>query len=435
LTYKGSEKINRTLVMKNKILSNSILFVIFEILNKSIPFLMLPILTRYLTPFDYGIVSSFTVYNAFFSIIIGLSAHGAIEANYFNFGKEKIAQYIFNILLVLIATLFFALIIVLVFNKQIEDYMHIKLEWQVIGVFVAVSQFITLINLTTWILEKNPKLYGIYQICQTITIVSLALVLIIGFDFNWRGQLIAISFGTILFAVISIILLFYRKYIIIDFNKNYLKDFLKYGIPMIPHQLSNFIKGQGDKLLLITILGVSATGYFTVGHQIGLIMGIFVASLHKAYYPVLFKKLSGSLDLNSKREIVKYTYIFFILLMVFAILLNTIISSIYPHIVGVEFQGSILLTQLIVISFLFDGFYYAVSAYIFYTKETAKLALITFPISIVHILLSYLFINNYGYIGVGYVLVISYTIQFFAVWYLSNKVYPMPWFSFWRSNV
>jgi len=79
--------------------------------------------------------------------------------------------------------------------------------------------------------------------------------------------------------------------------------------------------------------------------------------------------------------------------------------------------------------------YYAVSGYIFFHKKTDKLALITFPIAIFHLILSYNFIQIFGVIGAGYSLVISYTVQFFSVWYLSNKIYPMPWFGLWGKNI
>jgi O-antigen/teichoic acid export membrane protein len=44
---------------------------------------MLPILTRYLTPEDYGIISVFTVLVSILAVFTGLSIHGAINVNFF----------------------------------------------------------------------------------------------------------------------------------------------------------------------------------------------------------------------------------------------------------------------------------------------------------------------------------------------------------------
>lgn len=408
------------------------IFMVFETLNKAIPFLMMPILTRYLTPTDYGFLTSFNIFSGFVGIIIGLSAHGAIEANYFKFTKTEMAKYISNIFSVLIVTFVLALLLVSVFHDYFYIYTKLPFYWQVVALVVALAQFITLINLTLWILERNPKSYGIYQMSQTCLIIALSLVLIVYYDYNWQGQVVSSVIGNILFAFVSLILLIKRGYLSAGLNRVYIYDFLKFGLPMILHQISNFAKGQGDKLILISLLGVSATGLFAVGHQIGLIMGILVASLHKAYYPTLFEKLSSYITRNDKMQIVKYTYVFFFGLIVFAFILICSLCIVYPYLVGNEFQETLFLTQLIIIAFVFDGMYYAVSAYIFYQKETSKLANITFSIAIFHLTMSYFAIQLFGYIGAGYVLVVSHMIQFFAVWYLSNKVYPMPWFSFWR---
>lgn len=83
---------------------------------------------------------------------------------------------------------------------------------------------------------------------------------------------------------------------------------------------------------------------------------------------------------------------------------------------------------------MLEGFYYVVVNYIFYFKKTSSLAKITFTVSILHVGISFLFVKLFGIVGAGYALVISGVIQFVLIWHLSNKIYPMPWFSFWRKN-
>ena len=116
--------------MKKGIVKGGVYFILFEILNKSIPFFMLPVLTRYLTPDDYGLVTSFNVFISLFGIIIGLSAHGVVEANYFKLTKTEMAKYISNIFLVLSGTFIVALLLTFVFHDYFQIYIHLSIVWQ-----------------------------------------------------------------------------------------------------------------------------------------------------------------------------------------------------------------------------------------------------------------------------------------------------------------
>ena len=415
-------------------IKNSFIFTFFELLNKAVPFLLIPIFTRYLAPEDYGIIASFAAFISFLGIFIGLSGNGAVDANYYRLEREELSKYIANVLLVLVATTLLALIIILFTSDVIVQKLNIPIKWQVAALLVVLSQFITLVNLSLWVIEQKPIYYGVYQFSQTLVISLISVILIVGFLFNWEGSLIATFIGSTIFAFISLIVLYKRGYLKIKVEKEYIDDFLKFGLPMIPHQFGGWLRTQGDKIVVLTIIGTTATGLFAVGQQIGFVMSIFMSSLNKALYPILFRRLSSELNCEGKKSLVKVTYVIAFCIFILGMLLIIAMEFIYPYFLGKEFQNSLLLTQLIIISFIFDGFYYLVANYLFYYKKTAKLAKVTFMISVLHIFLSMAFVILLGTIGVGYALIISGLLQVVFVWRLSNQIYPMPWFSFWRKN-
>lgn len=416
------------------IFRNSVIFISFELINKAIPFLLLPILTRYLTPDDYGIIASFTALISFLAIFIGLSGHGAIDANFFRLEKNKLGIYIANVLIILLLTTFLSLVSVLIFSDIIESKLALSMEWQILAVIVALGQFITLINLSLWVIEQKPLLFGVYQFLQTILTTAISIILIIGYSYNWEGQILGIAIGTLILSFVSLIVLFKRGYMDFKIDKSNMTDFLKFGIPMVPHQLSAWIRSQGDKFIIISIIGSGATGLFAVGQQMGLVMSILMSSLNKALYPILFKFLSNGTTNDSKNKLVKISYLLFFGIIIIGVILIILLELLYPYFLGNEFQDSLLLTQLIVFGFVLEGFYYVIVNYIFYFKKTSDLAKITFAVSILHIIISYSFIKLFGIIGAGYALIISGVVQFVLIWHLSNRIYPMPWFSFWKKN-
>src|SRR6202158_2811537 len=65
-----------------------------NILNAAIPFLLLPVLTRVLTPADYGMVATFGVITNVLGAFTGLSVHGAVTVRYFQVDERRLAQFV-----------------------------------------------------------------------------------------------------------------------------------------------------------------------------------------------------------------------------------------------------------------------------------------------------------------------------------------------------
>jgi len=420
-------------MLNNKILKNSIIYIIGDILNKAIPFLMLPILTKYLTPSDYGIIASFGSFVSFLTIFIGISLNSAINVAFFKLDRETLRVYIVNAFLILAFSTLIVFFIVFIFDKNISEKLLLDKEWLYIGILVSLSQFIILLNTTLWIAEQNPKAYSIYQFAQTLLITILSILLVVGYNFGWKGRILSIIIGGFSFAIISLILLKKRDYFSFGYNIEDIKHLFKFGIPMIPHQLAGWIRTSGDTILLISMVGANATGLFTVGYQVSMIMSVLTSAFNRAWSPYLYSQLK--IDSKEKKiKIVKITYLYFIGIFILFILLYFFSNLIFKYFLDRKFLASIEFVIYILLANMFNGMYFMVVNYLFYTQKTDKLAIITFSISLIHFILSYSFIKYYGAIGVAYAGVISMFLTFLAVWFYANKSYPMPW-NLWRWDV
>ena len=82
-------------IFSSSLLKSSGIYTISSLVNAAIPFLLMPLLTRCLTPEDYGIVSMFSICVAIITPFVGLSMNGAVaRAYYTEEGKEDISAYV-----------------------------------------------------------------------------------------------------------------------------------------------------------------------------------------------------------------------------------------------------------------------------------------------------------------------------------------------------
>src|SRR5688572_30992981 len=65
-------------LLGHKLVRHSAIYASSGVARNAIPFLLMPVLTRYLSPADVGIVATFEVMLAMGLVLIGLNMHGAI---------------------------------------------------------------------------------------------------------------------------------------------------------------------------------------------------------------------------------------------------------------------------------------------------------------------------------------------------------------------
>lgn len=398
-------------------------------MDRAIPFLMLPILTRYLSPADYGIIATYSTFTGFLGIFIGLSMFGAIGVNYFHFKQEDLAKYVGNIFIILLIATFIVTLIVWLFQPYLVEKLKLPVIWLYIAIIATLMRMITGINLVLWRSKQQPKPYSLYLLLQTLFDFCVSLSLVVILYYGWEGRVIGKASAAVIFGLLSIILLYRNGYATLNYSVKYIKDALKFGIPLIPHQMALWMRAGVDILLITSIIGVSETGLYNVGLQFGMIVGIFVGAFNNAYSPYLYEKLK-SITPKIQKDLVKFTYFYFIGIVVFAMILSSISTWLIPYFLGEKFYEASKYVYWIALAYSFQGMYVMVVNYIFYAKKNHHLSLVTVMTSIFHVLLSYILIKTYGPIGAAYSTVVSYFLTFILVWHVSNKVFPMPWFYF-----
>lgn len=419
-------------ILKNSLIKSSGIYTITSIISASIPFLLIPMLTRVFTPEDYGIVSMVAIIINIISPLIGLSANGAIHRKYFDTDKSiDFPRYVGNVLILLIFSFMFFLVVFLIFGKYLSEYTLVPYNWLFVVLYIAVCQFITTILLTIWQVKLKPLYYGILQICQSLLNIGFTFVFIYALHYNWEGRILGQLIAVGSTAIISMFWMFKFKYVKIKYNKEYLRDILQFSIPLIPHTLGALFIGFTDRILITNLISVTETGVYTVAFQIGSILGLVNTAFINAYVPWLYEKLNSD-DYQIKLKIVKFTYLYFIALILIVVFSAYLLPYLLSLFVGKSFQSANKYILWIVLGYAFNGMYLMVCGFIFYVKKTKLLSMVTLSTAILNIPICYAFLKHFGTVGASISMSVVYFISFTATWYLSNKVYQMPWLAPFR---
>ncbi|MGB9639100.1 MAG: lipopolysaccharide biosynthesis protein [bacterium] len=119
--------INR--VFKSNLFKLSSIYTIANVIGVVIPFFLLPILTRYLTPYDYGILSMYSTLYSFLAQLAAFSSNSYIFTIWFKENLDLIKKINFNIILLNIISFFVIFFILYLFKSIIFNYTHLSLFW------------------------------------------------------------------------------------------------------------------------------------------------------------------------------------------------------------------------------------------------------------------------------------------------------------------
>ena len=414
-------KIRRSVVAKN-----ALIYTLFSIINKAIPFLLLPILTSYLSQKDYGYISLFNSYTQLIAIFVGMNVNSAVSTNFFHLDEQSFKKYLGNVFYIIGFSTVIVIFIVLFFQKYIQNSFNIPLTWLILGIFVALMMIVTELHLAIWRLRQQSKPFVVYSLLLTLTNISISLLLIIVYELQWEGRLYGILFSFGLFGSVSFFLLVKTGNAIFSFCKAYIKDAIRLGISLMPHYLALWGRTSLELMIISSLLSVENTGLYAVGYQFGAIFGILVGAINTAYAPYQMQQLKNLSDEN-RYVLVKHTYLYFLIIFPSAFVFAGIMKVIFPLMVDIKFQSAEHIIIPITLAYAFQGMYYMVVNYIFFAKKNYLVSISTTTALLVQILLLFLFIKSQGIFGVALAACFSFLFNFILIWYLGNRITPMPW--------
>ena len=407
-------------------LSSAPIYLAANVLNAFIPFILLPILTRVLTPVEYGTVAIFEATVACLGVFTGLSTHGAVGVRYFREDRATFPQYVGVCLLILVGSTLVTGAVLIAGEQLTLKLTALGINWLLLAVFVSFAQFLVSIRLVIWQSSNQALRYGAFQILQTALNAIISLVLVLYLKWGSSGRMVGFASAMIICGSFALLSMQMSGWIKWKWNGGYFRDAIHFGLPLIPHTMGTLALAFADRFIITNKLGVDATGRYFVAVQLSMPLLMLGASFNRAFVPWLFKKLSDKE--NGVAVLVSYIAIagfFFV-----GILYSLFVYYGLDLIVGEHYQQAKSIALILIIGTSFQAAYYAVVNYIVYAKTTIYLSVITFATGFMYAVGAWIIAPNYGLRGMAILFAVVQCITFFLVWFAGSIVLPQPWLDF-----
>lgn len=391
-----------------------------------VPLLMLPVLTRVLTPDEYGKVAMFSVAVTLLGAFVGLNVHSSIGVRFFEPDRAGFPRYVGTCLAIMAISTAAILALAGLTLPWLEAATKIPGPWLLAAVAVAAALFVVQTQLAVWQSATRPWAYGGMRLLQATLDGAGSLLLVLALGLGWQGRAGGIAAAALACAAIAFVLLWRGGWLRFEFDRAAARSALHFGVPLVPHVVGGMLIAMSDRVMISNLLDTASTGVYMVALQIGAVLGLATDSFNRAFAPWLLQALNQDGE-RRDRSIVRLTYLYFAVVVLVALAMGFGAPALLGLLVGEQFRAAAPIVVYVALGFAFGGMYYMVTNYVFYARHTARLAAVTISCGLLNVALSYWLLRTRGLVGAAQAYMLAQAALFLATWWLAQRSRPMPW--------
>lgn len=406
--------------MTKKLIKNGAIYTIGDFINVAVSgFLLLPFYTRVLTQSEFGM---FNVLNASIAIVTFIVHFGIISTYsrlYFNYTDEHKSVLTGQVILLHALMSLVLMLFVVMFQKVLQTNLFSTVDNTVYFYYIFIVSILSFINALYGIylrVNEEATKFLVFQLSQVILYVSFIFIFK-EFTQNTLDAILLASFAsTFLIWVYSISKLKFT--FCLDKFKQTVKKVLHFALPIFVGYVMYFLLNKFNVLYLQHHETIENIALFSFALQLSMVLQIFAGSFGKAVQPMLFKLNKDELVSKSKQIALFYKVVLTVILILFYVFSENIIL-LFATESYTESNQVFLLLLLGVYAYNFRS----VESFLFMYFHKPRYSLYIVSISaFVVVVLSFILVKQYGFIGSGYAILASSIIAYFANKYFSFKM-------------
>ena len=253
-------------------LENFIVYGLGGIINKIVPLIMVPIVTRLMPSSDYfGISDLSNTVVQFGSSIAIMGMYDAMYRMFFEKTDDEYKKSVCSTAFVFtLFTSFIVFFVMILTRSIIAQFFFSDQEYAYV---VYLSAIAVLVGGTNSIISAPTRMQNkrtVYLIANTVSPVlsySISIPLLLNDHYVIALPLAAVISGATMETAFGIM---NRKWFNPrKFSKQLLKQLLQIGVPLLPNFLIYWIFNSSDKIMITNILGIGMAGIYSVSSKLG----------------------------------------------------------------------------------------------------------------------------------------------------------------------
>jgi len=389
------------LKISNKYTKAGTFYMFGNLFNKGIVFLTIPLFTRILTVYDYGVVNTYMSWQGILTMVLGLTLHMGIRSAFVDY-KDDMNNFMSSI--TFLDVLSSVIISIVIIAATILFKINVPLVLLILCLVHSFSNTI-INNYKMYLMMKiKYKLRTVLLMLPNLLINIIAVILIVYvYDTDkYMGKILPSALVTFMFALIILPMIYSKGKTLV--NINYWKYALKVSVPIIFHGLSLMILSQSDRIMLTSLVDATETGIYSLVYNFSMIANVVVVSLESVWVPWYTEKLKNRKITEINERVKIYMGIVTITMLFIILAAPEMLSILAPESYA---NGKLIVPPIVISSFVI--FIYTIYVNVeYFHKDTKIIALNTLMAAALNIILNLIFIPRYGMYAAAGTTLVSY---------------------------
>ena len=268
-----------TLAFLHKTLvKETFVYTLTDVIGKAMSFILLPIVSFFLPPSELGIATNFTVLTSLIILLAGLAIVNSVPYFFYEQNREENASLVSNLLMLCLGLCVVVGGLAACFSQLIFEYLQLSLHIQLLGVVFVIGSLISSINLILLRLENKPKQFAILQVLQIILHALFVILFVIVLRGGGEGKIYAEVLVFSIVGMIHLVMMLKKGYICLRLQMPWFKRLLRFGLPLLPHSISFWLKGGMDKVFITTYCGLQFNGLYSMAISVSSVYTMLMQS-------------------------------------------------------------------------------------------------------------------------------------------------------------
>lgn len=411
-----------------RIIKDTAIYMAGSVANQATAFLVLPVLTRYLTPAEYGQAALFTTLVTFLAPFVGMSLNTHISRNFFKVDQAEMARIGSNILRAVLFNFCVVLALCALLGHWSAAYLGMPWVWTLLGAGVALGSAWIAQCLAFLRVKGRALQFGAFEFTSAVTNFGLSLFFVALWHWGWQGRSAGFALSELAMGCAGLLLVARMGYLRSRFDLVLTRALYRISLPLVPHMLAGQITTMSSRIFLNNMISTQSVGLYAVGYTLGSLLNLPIQAFSNAWTPWVYKKLSLR-DERSNRQIVRVVYAVAAGLLLVWLGLVAATPLLLRVATTAAYFGAAAYVTWVALSLVFQGIYMLLVPVLVEEARTDALAIFTGVVAVLSLVLNYALIRQFGAIGAAYTLAICAAVKMALVFWWVNRVRPMPWLS------
>ena len=393
-------------------------YTIGNLLIKGLAFLSIPIFSNLLSTADYGVFNTYSAYMSLFTVVISLGLPSSIRTAHYDFG-ERSKEYISCGALLIVMNLALFLALGALCRQALELYGGLKRSLVFLAVLSSFGSALLSYYNSHLSMEYKSREFLAISFFYSFSSIALSILLICTHrgeaGYYWRA--LGNTLPMLLVAAYVLFRLWRRERPRV--RREYARYGLRFGLPLIPHDLSRIVLSQFDRIMIAQSVGDAQAGLFSFACNLGLPIEVLTTSIDTAWCPWLFERLREGDYARIRRR----AFDIAMLMSVGASALMLISPELIRLLSAPGYWESRYVAVPIVLSMYFAFLYILPAGVEYYLKKTQYIAAGTMAVAVLNVVLNALCIPRFGYVAAAYTTVVSYALYYLFHTLLSRRLF------------